>query len=98
MMQRQSKCLEHKNSDTPAAWGARGYDCGPEPSLRTGLGGPPRRHRRCRLRRLPSDSLGRIYTPRAPQAAATPGSGEFSLADAGAGGVLKVLAWVCAAL
>jgi peptide/nickel transport system ATP-binding protein len=33
-------------------------------SLRSGL---PLRHLRCRLRRLPSDSLGRIYTPRAPR-------------------------------
>jgi len=69
------------------AWGARGYDCGPEPSLRTAplsSSSAPSA--------LPSDSLGRIYTPRAPQAAATPGSGEFSLAGAGAGGVLEVLA------
>ena len=42
---------------------ARAHDRGPEPSLRTSLGGPLR-HPRCRLRRLPSDSLGRIEVAR----------------------------------
>jgi len=49
--------------ETPGAawaWGGRGSDCGPEPSLRTCpcviLVGA--------LRRLPSDSLGRIDAPR----------------------------------
>ncbi|WP_415803941.1 hypothetical protein, partial [Achromobacter mucicolens] len=40
---------------------------------------------------LPSDSLGRIYTPRAPQADAAPGSSGQSLVGAGSGGVLEVL-------
>ena len=42
---------------------ARAHDCGPEPSLRTSLN-RPLRHPRCRLRRLPSDSLGRIEVAR----------------------------------
>ena len=41
---------------------ARAHDCGPEPSLRTGLGGPPVVIL-VRLR-LPSDSLGRIEVAR----------------------------------
>jgi len=48
----------------PARWrpGARGATIAVR-SLRSGL---PRRHRRCRLRRLPSDSLGLIDAPRTP--------------------------------
>jgi len=51
--------------ETPAAAGAwvRGATIAVR-SLRSGL---PRPHPRCRLRRLPSDSVGRIYTPRAPR-------------------------------
>ena len=65
------------------AYGARGYDCGPEPSLRTSPSSSS-----SRPSAFPSDSLGRIYTPRAPQAAATPGSGGFSVAGVGADWVL----------
>jgi len=78
-----------KTPGASSAWRARGYDCGPEPSLRTAPSSSL-----SRPSAFPSDSLGRIYTPRAPQTDDTPGSGGFSLAGAGANRVLEVLACV----
>jgi len=57
-------------------------------SLRSGL---PRAHPRCRLRRLPSDSAGRSYTPRPPQAHAAPGFTVEALRALGRIGFLRFL-------
>src|SRR6478752_5114795 len=71
---------------TSSAWGARGNDCGPEPSLRTAplsssspaVGG---------FLQIPSG----LSTPRAPRPAHTPDCAAGNITGAGAGGLLGLL-------
>jgi len=67
------------------AWGARGNDCGPEPSLRTA---PASSSYAFGSLRIPSG----LSTPRAPQAPDTPGSVSCNLTSAGEICFLRVLA------
>jgi len=55
--------------DASVACVVRGYDCGPEPSLRTAPSSSS-----YRPSAFPTDSLGRIYTPRTTQATDASGS------------------------
>ena len=70
-----------------AAGGARGYDCGPERSLRTAPLSSS-----SQPSAVPSDSLGRIYTPRAPPAADATSYSVITSPALGANRVLGVLA------